>query len=401
MEGLALSNEITPGKPIRIYQQDGNFKDFSTEDVVSNKLNSFLGWKCGAGVENLCIGFDGDILSASCGTGGSKSKNGKYGNIFEDFNLEDEWITCPQKFCSCGADLFIPKVKDFKNKNNLSFFNGQQDNSNGSRVDQINSPVAIERTFSTTNKQVFWELGRRCNYDCSYCHSYVHNDFEEHKSLEKLKFATEKLEKFSKGQKINFAISGGEPTINPDYLEWVKFLHSKGHHISTHSNGSRNADYYTELIRFSDLNISVHFEYYKKDKLLEVITAIVNEIYLRRLALLQSGHFEIMIMTQPGQTDLALEFEKELWRISHFAKYCNVNIMPIRGHESIEKKETKTGDTLLRDYSSEELQKHGSKTLDMHVLEIITSKEEEFSKYDELDGIADINKRYELLKRIQ
>ena len=34
--------------------------------------------------------------------------------------------------------------------------------------------------------QVTWDLGRRCNYDCSYCPMHRHDNFSPHASLEEL-----------------------------------------------------------------------------------------------------------------------------------------------------------------------------------------------------------------------
>ncbi len=387
-----MSDGITPGKPIRIYQDDGGFSDFSTEEVVGRKLNKFSGWRCAAGVENLCINFDGDVLSASCGSIGSSATNGKYGNVFEDFTLEQDWITCPQEFCSCGADLFIPKVKSEKDLPHLKFKNGNAHQLE-KRTPYLKDAVALERTFRGRSKQVFWELGRRCNFDCSYCHPYVHNNYEEHKSLEMLKFAVEKLERFSKGEKINFAISGGEPTVNPHFLEWVKFLTSKGHTVSTHSNGSRLPEYYLDLIKHSDINISVHFEFYQREKLLEVLTALAHEINNRKNTGEVVGHLEVMLMVLPGNSEQSSAFEKEIWEIPFFTRNCTLTAMPIRGHESIEKKEEKTGDVLLKEYKTEELAEFGNKTLEQFISSEPKECDDIFYDYDILDEMSDVNQR--------
>jgi len=34
---------------------------------------------------------------------------------------------------------------------------------------------------------IVWDLGRRCNFDCTYCTTYMHNNWSPHASLEKLK----------------------------------------------------------------------------------------------------------------------------------------------------------------------------------------------------------------------
>ena len=35
--------------------------------------------------------------------------------------------------------------------------------------------------------QVTWDLGPRCNYDCSYCPTHRHDNFSPHASFEDLK----------------------------------------------------------------------------------------------------------------------------------------------------------------------------------------------------------------------
>lgn len=386
-----MSDGTVPGKPVRIYQEDGGFNDFSTEEVVAAKLNSFLGWKCAAGVENLCINFDGDVQSASCGSIGPDGRSGKYGNVFEDFKLDGKWITCAQEFCSCGADLFIPKVRKERFKSHLKFTNGDVHELE-KRVPDLTRAVGVERTFNSRNKQIFWEIGRRCNYDCSYCHTYVHNNYEEHKSLEKLIFATEKLEQFSKGEKINFAISGGEPTLNPDYLEWAKYLSAKGHKLSTHSNGSRSPEYYQELITLSDLNISVHFEFFQREKMLELLTILAKTIKSRREEGKTANHVEVMLMMSPGISEKVRGFEKELWEIPHFRNYCTLTIMPIRGHESIENKEDRKGDTLVA-YPESETSHFGNRTLEKFMSDENLSQHPRLKLFDHLDQMKDPGER--------
>jgi hypothetical protein len=62
--------DITPGKPIRTYAEDGTWRDWSTDELVGAKLNYIPGWKCGAGVDSLYIDMDGYVWTASCRVGG-------------------------------------------------------------------------------------------------------------------------------------------------------------------------------------------------------------------------------------------------------------------------------------------------------------------------------------------
>ncbi len=384
-----LPLDSVAGKPLRVYQQDGKYADYSTEDIVAQKLNSFFGWKCAAGVENLCISFDGDVQSASCGSIGPHGKPGKYGNIFETFKLDSEWMTCAQKFCSCGADLFIPKVKSSSHRNHLTLTTGRSQNTL-LKQGSVTSPVASERTFNARKKSVLWEIGRRCNFDCSYCHPFVHNNFEEHKTLEKLLFATKRLEEsFARGEKMNFSISGGEPTINPDFLDWVKYLYQQGHKVSTHSNGTRQPDYYCELIKYSDLNISVHFEFYQPSKLLEVLTALAREIHIVRGEGNFAGHLEVMLMMMPGKKNEVQNFAKEIWEIANFSDYCTLTFMPIRGHESIDTDHI--GDVLLSDYQDEELDHFGNLT--RKELNLRAPESQQLIVFDHLDDMTNSEER--------
>ncbi len=324
--------DFTPGRPIRAYGANGTCFDYSTDDLVGEAKNSFLNWKCGLGVDSLFIDMDGKIFGASCKVGGL------YGNIYEDFNAPTEWSTCNRKLCSCGADLFIPKYKNGKDKSLLqkTFAEPVAPHLKLKKTDQI---LAMERTHESDLKQVYWEIGRRCNYDCSYCWPWIHNKTDPHKSLLELLTATEKiLDKFGKGQKVNFIISGGEPTLNPAFLDWVRYISSLGHALSMHSNGTRLPDYYRELIKYGNLNLSAHFESLNMEKFVRNVAAITDEKFKRKNQ--NVGHLEIKAMMAPGTRDVAVE------SILHFQEYCTFAFVPIR--------DGKMGDQIMEGYTKED-----------------------------------------------
>jgi len=79
--------------------------------------------------------------------------------------------------------------------------------------------------------QVTWDLGRRCNYDCSYCPAHRHDNFSRHASLDELKASAEFMFEYVdtymqyrtfKSASVSF--TGGEPTVNPNFLEFVTYL---------------------------------------------------------------------------------------------------------------------------------------------------------------------------------
>ena len=323
--------DITPGKPIRTYAENGSWRDWSTDEIVGAKLNYLPKWKCGAGVDSLYIDMDGYVWTASCRVGG------KLGNVFEDFRVPGDWIDCTRNTCSCGADLFVPKTQKIEFKNLLRKGQGL-DAVPELRDDNLTAFVALERTHASNQKQVYWEIGRRCNYDCSYCWPWIHNNTDRHKTLEELMKATSNVEQhFTKGESVNFIISGGEPTANKDFLDWLRYLNAMGHHVSLHSNGSRLPDYYREIIHYGDVNLSVHYEFYDRARFVKVVEAIAHE----KATTDGCGHLEVKFMMSPQNREETLSLEEELKALPYFKDWCTWAVVPIRG--TLENKNITTG----------------------------------------------------------
>lgn len=351
---MTTNNDITPGKPIRTYDQHGNWRDWSTDEIVGQKLNYLKNWKCGAGVDSLYIDMDGGVWNASCRVGG------KLGSVWEDFSVPDSWINCEKLVCSCGADLFIPKVQKMEFIPILKKAQGLETELD-KRNDSLIEFVGMERTHASNQKQVYWEIGRRCNYDCSYCWPWIHNNTDPHKSLEQLMKATSLIEeRFTKGEAVNFIISGGEPTVNKDFLDWLRYLNTMGHHVSLHSNGSRLPDYYREIIHYGDLNLSVHFEFYDRKKFVKVVEAIADE-KAKHGGL---GHLEIKFMMAPQNKEETLSLEAELKELPNFKEYCTWAIVPIRGglNNKNSTPESNSGGEIMEGYTKEDFILFGSRS---------------------------------------
>jgi len=339
---------ITPGKPIRTYDTNGNWRDWSTDELVGSKLNYLTGWKCGAGLDSLYIDMDGGVWTASCRVGG------KLGNVWDDFTTPNDWITCTRNVCSCGADLFIPKTQKLEYISLLRRTKGLDTIVDKRDNNQIKY-VGMERTHASDQKQVYWEIGRRCNYDCSYCWPWIHNNTDPHKPLENLMRATNLIEtKFIKGKSVNFIISGGEPTANKDFLDWLRYLNTCGHHVSLHSNGSRKPDYYREIIHYGDLNLSVHYEFYDRARFVKVVEAVADEKAKHNNE--NVGHLEIKFMMAPHNREETLSLEEELKSLPNFKELCTWAIVPIRG--SLDNKNSgansRSGSEIMQGYTKED-----------------------------------------------
>lgn len=138
--------------------------------------------------------------------------------------------------------------------------------------------------------QVTWDLGRRCNYDCSYCPSHRHDNFSPHASLEELKnsaeFVFEYIDLYMQHRYYKFAsigFTGGEPTVNPNFIEFVKYfkqLYNEKYKdryecsFSLTSNGAMSKKMADNVIEhFNHITVSYHAEADKKLK-----TQVVDRI---------------------------------------------------------------------------------------------------------------------------
>ncbi len=323
-----MAEDITPGRPLRMYDSFGGWTDFSTDELVGRDLNHFKGWRCAAGSRNISIKPDGTLRAASCGVGGV------LGNIFTQVRFPEKWAECPFAVCSCGADLFIPKAKTEINKLLLRKTKGKS-----RRFVHWNAiprlAAAVERTHSSPARQVYWEITHRCNYDCSYCAPWVHNKTDAFRSFEEILLATERLcEGFGRGEPMNIIFSGGEPTLQPGFLDLVRLLSSLDHHVSVHSNGSRLPAYYKQLVRYCDINLSLHFEFWKPERFLKVVETIAREKAERLNR--DVGHLEVKIMMPPGGLERAMEVERQVRSFEGFSSHCTISVVPIRVGDLLE-----------------------------------------------------------------
>ena len=79
--------------------------------------------------------------------------------------------------------------------------------------------------------QVTWDIGRRCNYDCSYCPAHRHDNFSPHAKLDDLKrnvdFLFEYIDTYVRYRfckEVSISFTGGEPTVNPYFIPFIEYL---------------------------------------------------------------------------------------------------------------------------------------------------------------------------------
>lgn len=275
--------------------------EYTNIAYAKTSFNNFKGWKCFAGSDFLWINNLGDVYGNVC------RHSGKYGNIFSEINLPTEPIICPSEKCYCASDINISKAKydliNFKNKTSETSYSN----------DEIIAVGSNENYFS-----INWNIGKRCNYDCSYCPSTVHDNRSPHLSLETFKLAFFNIQQQINVDKVKITFTGGEPTINPYYSDIVDYcLSFKNTEVFTNTNGTSNKDKLLKYTNAGGIYLSIHSEYVDLKKILEKIKYVAeNKI--------DNSHLVIKLMLPLNFDNTYVEFVETLKSINRSCVFINV-----------------------------------------------------------------------------
>ncbi len=161
--------------------------------------------------------------------------------------------------------------------------------------------IGVEDNYAPKDKvfRVEWNLGKRCNFDCSYCSPSIHDKKSEHIDLELFKKTSRKLVEHSKqlNKKIKVSLTGGEPYLHPKFIDMITYLKKIGfYRVSVTSNASVPLSLYSKSLQYVDyLILSLHFEFIKVDKIVEKIIKI-------KKACTNGQGFHVHLMALPGKT---------------------------------------------------------------------------------------------------
>lgn len=106
--------------------------------------------------------------------------------------------------------------------------------------------------------KVEWNLGKRCNYDCSYCPAAIHDNYSPHTDLELLKQTVDKLLLLPKP--VRLSLTGGEPCVHPQIEQLIRYVKDRNMWLSITTNGTRKPLWY-EMQQVDQYVFSMHFEY--------------------------------------------------------------------------------------------------------------------------------------------
>lgn len=171
-----------------------------------------------------------------------------------------------------------------------------------------NNIIAMQSNRPQNIFYVHWNLGKRCNYDCVYCSDTLHDLSSPHRSLENLiEIATKMKLNIPSHKLIRIWFTGGEPTVNPNFLKFCKWLYADDRFlIGLNTNGSRSAKYLLDLMQYVNvLQFSSHFQYLKEDDFLHKLKT-VND-YAKNTT---NKSMSLNLMMEPEYWDLAIRMIK-------------------------------------------------------------------------------------------
>lgn len=313
-----------------LIQTDKGMRKIQTS-AAKTSINKFKGWYCNAGIDFLWINHEGYIFGNVC------RHSGCYGNLYDNFELPKEPIICPANSCYCAADIEILKAKK---KEDLYLFASNITNSAIESLkdyndEEIHAIHGLNKTDQNRVLSINWNIGKRCNYSCSYCPPTVHDNHSPHMTFAVFKNAIDKIRNNIKIDSFQITFTGGEPTINPYYFDIVDYTNSLGGKVFTNTNGTCTEKKLLKLVNAGGVSLSVHAEFAQVEKLAKKISTVLNSNI--------EGILKVKYMLSPGGLDACKKFFDLIPKPNGNYRY------------SIEPLVDKLNDRKILEYSQEEL----------------------------------------------
>lgn len=90
--------------------------------------------------------------------------------------------------------------------------------------------------------KIEWNIGKRCNLDCSYCPAEIHNNYSPHTNVKVMLDTIDALAEI--GKPIRLSFTGGEPTVHPKINDILECARARLQWLSVTTNGLRSAEWY-------------------------------------------------------------------------------------------------------------------------------------------------------------
>lgn len=154
--------------------------------------------------------------------------------------------------------------------------------------------IKVEPTIPSVS--ISWMLGSRCNYDCMYCPTELHDMTSKHPSLDQLVAVWDSMVRKTQHKKLGYKLSftGGEVSANRNFIPLLEHIRSSNvtvNQIVITTNGSASENYYIKLSRLVDaISFSVHSEFFNEQDFFNKVL-VVDQLMQRPH---KSTHVNIM-----------------------------------------------------------------------------------------------------------
>jgi organic radical activating enzyme len=241
------------------------FKKISLSKLKDININ-FKDWHCPIQNWIILASHTGLLKSGVCGEIILSDKNNPWWEKEElTFINDDEKCSFKKNRCFCNADLKTPKSKT---KEDYEYLIKNYQSSD--HLIEINNDEIIGIMWQSFYKfpefEVHLDIGKKCNFDCSYCSDDIHDNFSPFIEIEKIKKLVLMCDSYTMDKKKVFVLTGGEPTLYKNFNELMIFLNEKSFKVMINTNGTfkqENIEYF--LQKFKDtgivLIISIHQEF--------------------------------------------------------------------------------------------------------------------------------------------
>lgn len=168
------------------------------------------------------------------------------------------------------------------------------------RIVKVGQRSLIYRDLFT----VSWLLGRFCNYNCSYCWPYARSDTKDFRPTKLIILTIDEIKRQARINGFNsfhISFSGGEPTLHPGYLEFIKHYsndeqsnYQSIHMTSNISNGFRWFEKYIDATK--DLHrVSITASWHREQGIKQGDLESHKKLFADKLCFLQEHDIQITI----------------------------------------------------------------------------------------------------------
>jgi MoaA/NifB/PqqE/SkfB family radical SAM enzyme len=148
------------------------------------------------------------------------------------------------------------------------------------------SPKIIRVEPTDSYIMLTWMIGSRCNYDCMYCPTELHDATSKGPEFEKLKLAWDSFYFKTKhiGLPYKISFTGGEVTAIKSFLPLIEYLRSDHFNLAqllVTTNGSASVNYYRRLAELVHaISFSTHSEFFNEQEFFNKVKEI-DQIMIR------------------------------------------------------------------------------------------------------------------------